>query len=214
MFTSRTAISTTLALLAVLFFCCPGGPAQAQNLLTNPDFDGPGGLDLWTVQTGSMVLGADSGSCTTSGAIDATSGLSGGGDQAFWITSQPCILIDPVVTPVMHLAGMYRTTATVYSRIYLQMFSDTTCSTPVGFSSFVFGGTAPAWSRIAGAVAIDSATVSVLFFAESYPQNAGAPAFTMQWDRFYLGVLPEIFHDDFEFESGSSCRWSSVVGGI
>jgi hypothetical protein len=214
MSTPRTAISTTLALLAVLVFCWPSGPAQAQNLLTNPDFDGPGGLDLWTVQTGSMVLGADSGSCTTSGAIDATSGLSGGGDQVFWITSQPCILVDPLVTPVMQLAAMYKTEATTYSRVYLQMFSDTTCSTPIGFSPFVFGGTAPAWSRIAGGVAIDSATLSVLFFAESYPQTAGAPDFTVQWDRFYMGVLPEILVDDFEFEGGSACHWSSVVNGI
>ena len=213
MSTPTTAISTTLALLAVLACCCPGGPAQAQNLLANPDFDGPGGLDLWTVQTGSMVLGADSGSCTTSGAIDATSGLTGGGDQAFWITSQQCTPIDPVVTPVIHLAGLHRSTATLFSRVYLQMFSDTTCSTPVGFSSFVFGSSASTWSRIAGAVAIDSATESVLFFAESYPQTAGAPAFTVQWDRFYMGVLPEIFHDDFEFESGSSCRWSAVAPG-
>ncbi len=211
MSTPRTAISTILALLAVLLSAVRSGPAQAQNLLTNPDFDGPGGLDLWAVQTGSMVLGADSGSCTTSGAIDASSGLSGGGDQVFWITSLPCILVDPVATPVIQLAAMYKTTATIYSRIYLQMFSDTTCSTPVGFSSFVFGGTAPSWSRIAGGVAIDSATMSVLFFAESYPQTAGAPAFTVQWDRFYMGVLPEIFLDDFEFESGSSCRWSAVV---
>ena len=214
MSSARTAISTLRALLTILLFCCLSGPAQAQNLLANPDFDGPGGLDLWTVQTGSMALGADSGSCTTSGAIAATSGLSGGGDQAFWITSQPCTLIDPVVTPVLHLAGMYRTTASIYSRVYLQMFSDTTCSTPIGFSSFVFGGSAPSWSRIAGAVTIDSATVSVLFFVENYPQTAGAPAFTVQWDRFYMGVLPEIFHDDFEFESGSSCRWSAVAGEL
>ena len=214
MTTPKTAISTPRALLAVLLFCCAGGPALAQNLLANPDFDGPGGFDLWTVQTGSMVLGADSGSCTTSGAIDASSGLSGGGDQAFWITSQQCTLIDPVVTPLIHLAGMYRTTATLYSRVYLQLFSDTACSAPIGFSSPVFGGTAPSWSRIAGEVAIDGATQSVLFFAETYPQTAGEPAFTVQWDRFYMGILPEIFLDDFEFESGSSCRWSNVVGGI
>ena len=109
-----TANPRILALLVVLL-CCPSGPAQAQNLLTNPDFDGPGGLDLWAVQTGSMVLGADSGSCTTSGASGvrssrwlATSGPSGGGDQGFWITSQQCIVVDPVTTPVMQVAGMYR----------------------------------------------------------------------------------------------------------
>jgi len=208
-----TANPRILALLVVLL-CCPSGPAQAQNLLTNPDFDGPGGLDLWAVQTGSMVLGADSGSCTTSGAIDATSGLSGGGDQGFWITSQQCIVVDPVTTPVMQVAGMYRTTASIYSRIYLQVFSDTECLTPTGFSSFVFGGTSAAWNRIAGAVAIDSPTTSVRVYVESYVQTSGGPAFTVQWDRLYFGVLPEIFLDDFEFESGSSCRWSNVVGGI
>lgn len=130
----RTAIPGILALLVILL-CCPGGPARPQNLLTNPDFDGPGGLDFVGVQTGSMVLGADSGSCATSGAIDATSGLSGGGDQGFWITSLQCIVVDPVTTPVMQLAGMYRTTDSVYNRIYLQLFSDTSCSTPTGYSS-------------------------------------------------------------------------------
>ena len=95
--------------------------------------------------------------------------------QVELIRSLAAVVIDPVVTPVMNLAGMHRTTATLYSRVYLQMFSDTTCSTPVGFSSFVFGSSASTWSRIAGAVAIDSATESVLFFAESYPQTAGAP---------------------------------------
>lgn len=210
---SRNVIPTLLALFAAQLLCLPSGPARAQNLLTNPDFDGPGGLDLWAVETGSMVLGADSGSCTTSGAIDATSGLSGGGDQYFWIISQPCILVDPVANPVLQLAAMYRTTATVYSRIYLQMFLDTTCSTPIGFSSSVFGGTAADWSRIAGAVTIDSAALSVLVFADTLPQTSGGPAFTVQWDRFYLGVVPEIFRDGFEFESGSACHWSPVVGG-
>jgi len=209
----RTAIPGILALLVILL-CCPGGPARAQNLLTNPDFDGPGGLDSWGVQTGSMVLGADSGSCATSGAIDATSGLSGGGDQGFWITSLQCIVVDPVTTPVMQLAGMYKTTDSVYNRIYLQLFSDTSCSTPTGYSSFVFGGPAAAWNRIAGAVAIDSPTTSVRVFVETFLQTSGGPAFTVQWDRFYFGVVPEIFLDDFEFESASSCHWSNVVGGI
>ncbi len=214
MSTRRTATPTIPALLVLLLFCCPSGPAQAQNLLTNPDFDGPGGLDLWPVQTGSTVLGADSGSCTTSGAIAATSGLSGGGDQAFWITSQQCILVDPVANPVMHLAGMYKTTASVYSRIYLRLHSDTSCLTPFGYSSNVFGETSAAWNRLAGAVAIDGATMAVGVWVETYVQTSGGPAFTVEWDRFYFGVLPETFLDDFEFESGSACRWSAVVGGI
>ena len=183
---------------------------------TNPDFDGPGGLDLWTVQTGSAVLGADSGSCTTSGAVDATSGLSfGGGDQLFWITSQQCILVDGVANPVMHLAGMYRTTANVFSRIYLQLFSDASCLAPVGFSvPLSLAELSAAWNRLAGTVAIDSATMAVRVWVETYVQTSGGPAFTVQWDRFYFGVLPEIFLDDFEFESGSACRWSAAVGGI
>ena len=199
--------------IAIFALAASARTAPAQNLLTNPDFDAPAGLDGWTTHSGSTVLGDDSGSCTTSGVVDGLSGISGS-EQYFWMSSQQCILVDPGANPEMFLAGKYRTTGNVFARIYLQLFSDTACSAPIGFSSPVFGGTAPSWSRIAGEVAIDGATQSVLFFAETYPQTAGEPAFTVQWDRFYMGILPEIFLDDFEFESGSSCRWSNVVGGI
>ena len=32
------------------------------------------------------------------------------------MTSQDCILVDPVATPQLFLAGMYKTTAEVYAR--------------------------------------------------------------------------------------------------
>lgn len=210
--TFRSAlVPARLLLMAALV---SAGAAQAQNLLTNPDFDAPGGLTGWTTQTGSFVLGADSGSCTSSGANDGTSGLSGGGDQNFWITSDQCIPVDPGANPGLLLAGMYRTTADVFARIYLQYFSDGACSAPIGFSPTVFGGTSAGWNRIAGVLTLDPGAGSVIVFADTILATSGGPQFAVQWDRFYLGVEPQIFRDDFEFESGSACHWSAVVGGV
>lgn len=189
------------------------GGAGAQNLLPNPDFDAPDGLAGWQLQTGLMALGADSGSCATSGAVDATSGISGG-SQFFYMSSLECIPVDPVSTPTLHLAAMYQTTADIYPRLYLQFFSDSGCATPIGFSAFAFAGTSAAWNGIAGTVAIDANASSVQLHVDGNPANAGEPQFTMRWDRFYVGVEPQILLDGFEFESGSSCHWAPVVGDI
>ncbi len=207
----RFALVPSCLLVAVLV---SAAGARAQNLLTNPDFDAPEGLADWQLQSGSLQLGADSGTCATSDAVDATSAPSGGGSQYFHMTSLQCIPVDPLATPELHLAGMYKATANVYARIYLQVFSDAGCSTPIGFSATVFGGTSVAWNRIADVVAIDANAASVVVNVDGNPANFGEPQFTMEWDRFYLGAAPEIFLDDFEFESGSACHWSAVVGGI
>jgi hypothetical protein len=198
----------------VLAVLAPARGARAQNLIDNPDFDAPAGLADWQGQAGTVVLGPDSGSCVTSGAANATSALSGGGSQYFFMVSSQCIPVDPVAHPAMQLAGMYKTTANVFARIYLQFFSDTGCTTPIGFSDFVVGGTSAAWKRIADSVLLDANAGSVYIWADGNPSIAGEPQFTMSWDRFYFGVEPVLFVDDFEFESGSSCHWSSVVGGI
>lgn len=196
--------------LTILVLAASARTAPAQNLLTNPDFDSPAELDSWTTHTGNTVLGADSGSCTTSGAVDGLSGVSGS-QQYFWMESEQCIVVDPVANPEMFLAGMYRTTGNVFARIYLARFSDTDCTTPIGFTSLVAGATSPEWNRIAGAVEIPGSTVAVQLMADNNVAILGAPQFTVQWDRFYVGFTPEIFVDDFEFESGSACHWSAVV---
>ncbi len=214
MFMAKFCSTPILPVLALAAGLVSATGMQAQNLLSNPDFDAPDGLVDWQIQTGTMELGADSGSCTTSGAVDATSGLSGGGSQYFLMTSSQCILVDPVTNPLMHLGAMYRTTAAVFARIYLQIFSDTSCSIPIGFSATLFGETSAGWNRLADEITIDANAASVLLFVDGNPQNAGEPQFTMQWDRFYFGVEPQLFLDDFEFESGSACRWSAVVGGV
>jgi hypothetical protein len=196
--------------ISILALAASARTAPAQNLLTNPDFDAPAGLDSWTIHTGSSVLAADSGSCTTSSVVDGLSGISGG-QQYFWMSSQQCILVDPVENPEMFVAGMYRTTGNVFARIYLVRFSDTDCGTAIGFSGMIAGATSPEWNRIAGALEIASDTVAVRLMADNNVAVLGAPQFTVQWDRFYLGLPPEIFVDDFEFESGSACHWSSIA---
>lgn len=208
----RSALLPLFALLAAVFVLADAAPAQ--NLLTHADFDAPDGLAGWVTQVGSSVLGPDSGSCTSSGAIQGTSGLSGGGDQAFWVTSDQCIPVDPATTPDLVLAGIYRTAGDVFARIYLQIFSDGNCTAPIGFSSTFFGGTSASWNRIAGVVTLGSGVGSVFVFADVIPSTSGGPSFTVDWDRFYLGVEPQVFRDDFEFESGSACHWSAVVGEI
>lgn len=196
--------------LTILALVASSRTAPAQNLLTNPDFDSPAGLDGWTTHNGSTVLGADSGSCATSGVGDGLSAISGG-NEYFWMGSQQCILVDPMVHPELFVAAMYRTTGSVFARIYLQRFSDTDCATGIGFTGMVAGSTSPDWTRIAGSLAIASDTVAVQLMADNNVAVGGAPQFTVQWDRFYLGLTPEIFVDDFEFEGGSACHWLPVV---
>lgn len=201
-----------LPLLAAFAALASGPGATAQNLLANPDFDAPDGLNDWALNSGTWVLGADSGSCATSDAVHGTSAISGG-TQYFFINSQQCIPVDPVATPVLYLAGMYKTTGNVFARLYLQYFSDSGCSSPSGFSGMVVGDASATWNRIGDAITLDPNAGSVQLFADNNVAVGGEPQFTAQWDRFYLGVEPQIFLDDFEFEGGSACHWSAVVGG-
>ncbi|MEI2811087.1 MAG: hypothetical protein V9F00_13090 [Nocardioides sp.] len=141
--------------------------------------------------------------------------LSGGGDQNFWITSDQCIPVDPGATPELLLAGMYRTTADVFARIYLQYFSDGACLAPIGFSTTVFGGTSAGWNRIAGVVDTrPRRRLGHRFRRHHSGHERRAGSSRCSGIAFYLGVEPQIFRDDFEFESGSACHWSAVVGGI
>lgn len=206
----RALVLCAAVLLAVLAAPRPGG---AQNLLANPDFDTPDGLSGWILQAGTWQSGADSGSCTTSGAIDGTSAISGS-SQYFYVVPDQCIAVDPSATPELYLAAMYRTTANVFARLYLQFFSDGACATPIGWSSSVFGSTSANWNRIGDFLPLNPNAGSVSFHADNNPANVDEPQFTVQWDRFYLGVEPQLLLEDFEFEGGSACRWSSVVGGI
>lgn len=206
----RAFVLSAAVLLGALASARAGG---AQNLLANPDFDTPDGLSGWSLQTGTWQLGADSGSCTTSGAIDGTSAISGS-SQYFYVIPDQCIAVDPSVTPELYLAAMYRTTANVFARLYLQFFSDGACATPIGWSSSVFGSTSATWNRIGDFLPLNPNAGSVKFHADNNPATVGEPQFTAQWDRFYLGVEPQLLLEDFEFEGGSACRWSSVVGGV
>lgn len=202
-----------VAAIVVFAFLMSQDSLRAQNLLSNPDFDAPDGLSGWILHTGTWQLGADSGSCTTSGTIDGTSAISGS-SHYFYVVPDQCIAVDPSATPELYLAAMYRTTANVFARLYLQFFSDGACATPIGWSSSVFGSTSANWNRIGDFLPLNPNAGSVSFHADNNPETVGEPQFTVQWDRFYLGVEPQLLLEDFEFEGGSACRWSSVVGGI
>ncbi|KAB2948826.1 MAG: hypothetical protein F9K18_15440 [Thermoanaerobaculia bacterium] len=193
------------ALLGALAF---GGPAAAQNLLDNPDFDA--GSLSWQLQNGTRQLVADSGSCALSQAVEGTTALSGT-LQVFGLVSETCVPVDGSAVAELQAGGMYRTGAETWSRIYLQLFSDAGCLGHLGWSSWVAGGTSAAWTRISGPIALTSDTRSVRLHIDNIPMVAGGPQFTVEWDRLYLGAAPELLVDGFETESGSACRWSTLV---
>ena len=189
----------------------PPARRALQNLLPNPDFDTGLGLSTWETASGASVVGPDSGSCVLSGALDGVSEPAGGGSQYFYLVSN-CIALDGSDHPVVHLGGMYKTTANAWARLYLSQYEDADCNTGnTAFTGMVVGGTSAAWTRISGPVTLSASTVAVRFEADFNPADGGIPQFLLSWDRFYLGSTPEIFVDDFEFESGSACHWSSIV---
>ncbi len=200
----------SLMLLAAVVVGATAQPALAQNLLPNADFDSGLGLSDWQNAVGSAVVGPDSGSCVLSGAVDGESAASGGGSQFFHMISD-CLALDGSAHPVAHLGGMYKTTANVWARLYLSQYDAADCNSAATFTSQIFGGTSAAWTRLSGPVALSANTVAVRFEADFNPAVAGIPQFLASWDRFYLGITPEIFVDDFEFESGSACHWSSIL---
>ena len=108
---------------APLFFLLAlvAGASGAQNLIANPDFDN--GLTGWqTSYGGAWSALADSGGCLLSSAAGGTSTLGGGGDPIMGLTSQQCIVVDPVATPTLYLG--------VEPQLFLDGFepeSGTTC---------------------------------------------------------------------------------------
>lgn len=182
-----------------------GGPAAAQNLIENPEFDT--GSAGWQIQTGTLEMVPDSGGCLLSQAIEGAS-ASTGSIQYFSFASETCVTVDGSVVDRLEAGGMYRTEAGVWARLYLQLFTDAGCQAHFGWSAVVAGGTAPAWERISGPIALSPETRSVRLHADNNPMAAGEPPFTVEWDRLYLGPVPELFLDGFETEAGSTCRWS------
>jgi hypothetical protein len=182
----------------------------AQNLLTNGDFDAGVGLTDWGPGPGTLALGADAGSCLLSDSAAATSG-GASGNQYFAMYSGQCITVDPTATPTLFLGALYRTTAEVWARLFLQMFTDGACASFHGYGGGHFGATSANWSFVGGQVPIPPEVHSFYVLADFNPMVAGNPPFTGAFDRFYVGVQPQIFVDGFEVESGSACRWSSIV---
>ncbi|MEO8195653.1 MAG: hypothetical protein ABI689_02910 [Thermoanaerobaculia bacterium] len=189
------------------------GAAGAQNLLMNPDFDD--GLTGWQVTFGgTWSAQPDSGGCTLSSAAGGDSTASGGGDPIMGLVTEQCIAIDSVATPSLYLGAMYQSTADIYARFYLELFSDAACNTHSSWSAQAFGGTSAAWNRVMSAIAIEPAASSLRVWVDIIPATSGAPPFAAAIDRLYLGVEPQLFLDGFEPESGTTCYWSSVVGEI
>lgn len=201
-------LKLSLCLLALAANLAVG--ASAQNLLINGDFDSGPGLIDWTWGPGGVVLGADSGSCALSGAADATSGATPSGDF-FAMYSEQCIVVDPAITPALHVAATYRTTAPVYARLFLQSFTDAACATFEGYYFGASGTASAAWTAIGGTVTFGPNTRSFHVTADFNPMAAGTPPFTGSFDDIYVGVAPQVFLDGFEAESGSACPWSAVV---
>lgn len=184
--------------------------AAAQNLLNNGDFDAGAGLGDWTWGPGTLALEPDSASCLLSDAALATSAMAAS-NHYFAMYSTQCIPVDPVATPVLHLGALYRTTGAVWARTALQSFTDAACASFEGYYTGPYGATSAAWAAIGGPVTLGPATHSVKVTADFNPMLPGTAQFTGSFDRLYLGVLPWIFADGFEPESGSACNWTVAV---
>ncbi len=196
-----------MALLAAL---ATTGSVQAQNLLTNGDFDSGAGLGAWTWGPGSLALGSDSGGCLLSDAADATSTMAAS-SHYFAMYSTQCIPVDPLATPTLHLSALYRTSAPVSARLFLQSFTDAACADFEAYYDGDYGPMSAGWTAIGGPVSLAPTTQSFVVTADLLAMTVGQGPFTGSFDRFYVGVLPQIFVDGFETESGSACHWSSLV---
>ncbi len=203
---NRTQSLVLSAALLLLFTT----PLAGQNLLTNPDFDSGLGMTDWSAETGTGNLGTDSGSCLLSGALDVASGLTGGGDQYSLVKSTQCIPVDPGTTPELYLSAMYKTNANVWARLYARFSTDATCNGFAAWSATAFNGTSATWEFIRGTISVPGNALALEVYADFNPQVGGIPAFTGSWDRFYVGVEPQLFLDGFEAEGGSACHWSIV----
>lgn len=202
--------TSNLRLCFFLLVAAVASRMGAQNLLANGDFDSGAGLSDWTWGPGGAVLAADSGSCALSGSVDASSGTTPSG-PFFAMYSAQCVAVDPIATPALHVAALYRTTAPVFARLHLQSFTDSACAT---FEGYYFAAAAPAsatWTGLGGTVTFGPNTHSFVVAADFNPAAAGASPFTGAFDRFYVGELPQIFVDGFGPESGSACHWSAIV---
>ncbi len=201
---SRTALLCLIAAFGL------AAAAPAQNLLTtNPDFDS--GLTSWQTANGAWIPGADSGSCLLSQSAAGTSGDSGG-LQVLGLISEQCIPVDAIATPTLYIGALYKSSADVYTRLYLQFFTDGACATFDSWSGWAIGAMSPNWNSILGPISISPTALSAKVWNDVIPASASEPQYTVSLDRIYLGVLPWIYVDAFEAEGGSACHWSNIVG--
>jgi len=190
-----------------------GGAAAtfAQNLVANPEFDSLVSISPWVLHTGSWSVGPDATGCVLSGSASGTSATVGGGQYLAMYSE--CIPVDGATTPTLWLGELYQTGATVFARMYLDFWDDTTCGTTfLGFSGFVATAAGSGWQRLLGSVSVPAATQRVRFWIDFNPQVSGIPQYTAAVDQVYLGVEPLLFADGAEADGGSVCRWSAKLG--
>lgn len=196
-----------LAICLVLAVALPGAPARGDgNLLGNPELD----LDA-TSWGGGSWSSLDSASCPGSGSLAASSvscaPIVGCNDFGFWrVFAGPCVVVTPGMT--IYQSAVVRSNQP--RLLYLQFFSDTNCATQAGDNSAAAtpvpaGEWQPVWQTSvipAGVQSIVAAFASGGFASTNVTGNV---------DRAWLGLEDRIFADD--FERGSTCRWTSTVGG-
>jgi hypothetical protein len=193
------------SLVAVTVLSLAGASAtSAQNLLTNPEFDGYGTSGLpndpfpqWN-STGAVAAGEDADGCPNSDSHrQEPNSVPGGGIAA------DCVQTTPGET--LYLEVTYRSTAPV--DLGLLQASDATCTT------FSIGPAPPPpsippsgdWTTVRLQTTVAASRFSVFFRLRA---DADAP-YVVEFDRAYLGREERVFADD--FDGGSFCRWSGVV---
>lgn len=197
------AIATALAV-------GPGTPAQAQNILQNPDFD-VNVLGGWNSMNACPFLrvAQDSDLCAGGGSAQITS-VPGGNDQVADLGQcRP-------VTPGMSTRGRGRmrigSGTGVTGAVAFDFYTDATCQNNIlGAGTFTTHTPLDAvlWTEILTAVIVSPGNAgSVRFFVQGVKTNSATPM-SIQLDRTYFGSSTQIFEEDMEV--GSTCRWSDTV---
>jgi len=194
----RFPMICTLLLLAL-----PGGPAFAQNLVTNGQFDAS--ATGWTIDVGSSFDRdgtEDEGGCAGSG---AGVGLSGVGQMGLeQVRVLQCVHVTGGETA--YLRFRHKGEGIVTFR--LQTFQATSCGgqANTAFHSGDFPQSADSWSTATGAISVsaDSQSLEIRILASN------ATPHTFYLDGVELRYLDSIFVDDFEGNEGGEtapCRW-------
>ena len=201
--------------LVVIVALAGASAATAQNLLTNPEFDGFGTSGStsdpfpgWDSRIVVPTAGEDVDACP-----DSDSHRQDSDSQSTGAIANPdpndCVLVDPEET--LHIEVAYRSSTPFEVRL-LQSPNEDCTETPIPIPLPPPDIPASAdWTTVRLQRTLAPTTHSVVLWL----RGAGDGPYFLQLDRVYLGRAERIFADDFDGDAGGTfCRWDAVVDGL